>query len=354
MKKIINKCVHFIKLAITARLFYPVRFPALINFLLIELQEKVIKPSHVLGYPRYLIIDPGNICNLNCALCPTGQNKKGRPKGFMPFKSFKKIVDELGSFIVKIDLYNWGEPFLNKDIFQMIHYARNKHILVNVSSNMNYFDEFMAEKLVQSGCNELIVSLDGASQESCSKYQVGINFDKVLNNMKTVREKKLKFHRKEPIVVWKFLVNKYNEHEIIIAKKIAKDFADRLEFDTFRCDTAEELFMNNQDQFKNVRNWLPRNERWSMYDYKTKSKKVINQNFCSFLYSQSVINWDGSVSPCCALWYKKWDFGNIFKSGFKNIWNNKYYRSSRKFIFRNQVSNTKTICYICKRNAAII
>ena len=354
MNKIIDKYIRLIKLFVMARLFYPNRFPALINFLLIKLQEKVIKPSRVLGYPYHLTIDSGNICNLNCMLCPTGQNKRGRPKGFMSFKNFKKIIDEIGSFIIKIDLYNWGEPFLNKDIFRMISYARKRHILVNISSNMNYFNESMAEKLVQSGCNKLIVSLDGASQESCSKYQVGTNFDEVLKNMKLVRQKKLKFHRKTPIVIWRFLVNRYNEHEINYSKKIAKDFADRLEFGTFRCDTAEELFMDSQHQFKDVRNWLPKNEKWSMYNYKTKSKKVIRQNFCPFLYSQSVINWDGSISPCCAVWYKKWDFGNIFESGFRDIWNNKYYRSSRKFIFRGQVSDTKTICYICKKNGAII
>jgi len=353
MKNILDKSIRFIQLFTTARLFYPSRFPAFINFLLIKLQEKVIKPSHVLGYPYHLTIDPGNICNLHCVLCPTGRNKQGRSKGFMSFKNFKKIINELGSFIIILDLYNWGEPLLNKDIFQMISYARKRHILVNISSNMNYFNDVMAERLIQSGCNKLIVSLDGASQRSCSKYQVGTNFNRVLENLRVMKEKKLKLHRKEPIIIWRFLVNKYNEHETIIAQKMAMDFTDKLELGFLGCDMAERILLSSRLQFENVQNWLPKNEKWSMYSRETKSQKLIKHFSCPFLYSQSVINWNGSVSPCCLVWYEKYDFGNIFESSFKNIWNNQYYRASRRLIFRGEESNFKTICSICKKNNAI-
>lgn len=55
----------------------------LANYLIVTLQERVIKPSHVIGYPYHLIIDTGDICNLGCALCPTGQRRDGRTVAFV-------------------------------------------------------------------------------------------------------------------------------------------------------------------------------------------------------------------------------------------------------------------------------
>lgn len=329
-------------------------FTKLVNFLFIKLQQKIIKPSYVIGYPYWLTIDTGNICNLKCALCPTGQRKQGRAQGMMSFDNFRRIIDELARYLIIVDLFNWGEPFLNKDIFEMIHYARKKGVIVHISSNLNYFNETMAEELVKSNCDLLIVSLHGASQESCSKYQNGTNFDRVMDNVRTIVEKRRQKRRKLPFIQWRFLVNKYNDHEIPKAEEIARERVDMLELAALRCDMAEELFMDNQSQFENVREWLPKDEKWSIYDYRHKAKKRLRKNSCSFLYSQSVINWNGSVSPCCGLWYERHDFGNMFESNFKNIWNNKSYRASRQLIFKGKECDAKTICNICKRNAAIL
>lgn len=342
-----KKIGSLIKLAAKSKHY---RFRKVINVLLIYLQEKVIKPSYVLGYPYHLVIDTGNVCNLRCPLCPTGQKKNGRARGIMSFDNFKRIIDELAPYLITLDLFNWGEPFLNKDIFKMIYYAHEKGIIANVSTNLNYFNEAMAEELIKSNCDVLIVSLDDASQESCSKYQVGIKFDEVMDNIRMIMEKR----KRHPFIIWSFHVNNYNEDEIPKAREIAKGRVDRLDIGSFRCDMAEELFMDNQTQFENVVEWLPKDEKWSMYDYTRKAKKIVRNNSCRFLYSRSVVNWDGSVSPCCALWYEEYDFGNIFGSSFKDIWNNQNYRASRKLIFRDKESNVKTICNICKRNGAMI
>lgn len=225
-----------------------------------------------------------------------------------------------------------------------------KGIEVNLSSNLNYFDEAMAEELIRCNCDVLRVSLDGASQESCSKYQIGINFDKVKRNMRTVTEKR---KGKLPLIIWEFLVTKYNEDEIPKAKEMAKEVADKLEILPLRCDMGGELFMTNREQFDSVKEWLPKDESYSMYDYQRKARKPHLGPPCHFLYSQSVINWNGSISPCCLVYFEKYDFGNIFESSFKKIWNNEKYRASRRLIFKGKESGLETICSICKRNGVI-
>jgi radical SAM protein with 4Fe4S-binding SPASM domain len=326
-------------------------FTKIANYSLAWLQEK-LKMARVVGYPPLLFIDIGNICSLKCPLCPTGKNAKGRDRGFMSFVNFKEVIDEFAPYLAVADLYNWGEPFLNKDIFRMIDYAHRKGIVVRLSSNLNYLDGNMTEQLVQSKCDILIISLDGTSQGSCSKYQIGTDFSKVIRNIQLIRG--ARGEGKYPLLYWRFLVNKYNEPEIMQAIEMSKSLVDVLEIGDMMCDTTDMLFMDDSTQFENIKEWLPADERYSMFDYRRRQKKHTGSNLCSSLYRQSVINWNGSVSPCCALWYESMDFGNIYRGGFANIWNNENYRSARNLVFSGRSDGVETICNICKANNAIM
>ncbi len=93
--------------------------PKLLNLILTEYQKKLRRP-YLHSYPYKMIVDTNNICNLRCLHCPTGKGIAGRQKGFMTFAEFKRIVNEIGKYIYIVDLFNWGEPLLNKEIFKMI------------------------------------------------------------------------------------------------------------------------------------------------------------------------------------------------------------------------------------------
>src|SRR5512135_3607653 len=73
-------------------------------------------------YPAAVCIDPVNICQLKCPLCPTGADRLNYEREMMPLATFKIVICNL-PFIKKIDLFNWGEPFLNPDILEMVRYA---------------------------------------------------------------------------------------------------------------------------------------------------------------------------------------------------------------------------------------
>jgi radical SAM protein with 4Fe4S-binding SPASM domain len=316
--------------------------------------QALIKNVHVFGYPRKLTIDPVNLCNLQCSLCPTGTRSPGRARSHMTFSTFKKIIDELGHYLWTIDLYNWGEPLLNKDIFKMVEYAKSYKIDVNISTNLNYFNDDICAKLVNSGLDCLIISLDGASQTSVEKYQKGSNFALVINNIKQLIETKERLKSITPLIKWRFIANKFNENEIRLAKELANDIKiNELEISYIRCNMGIELLLNNEAQYDNIKTWLPDNEELSMYDYFTRQKKQIKKS-CELLLSESVINPDGSVSPCCAVWQDKYDFGNINNEYFATIWNNNKYKQARRIIRGANISDKEHICYICKSNMAMI
>ncbi len=327
---------------------------AILNFILVELQHRLLKPSVVAGFPYHLTIETGNVCPLRCALCPIGQEKTDLPPGFLTFENFKKIIDELGDYLVFVELYNWGEPFLNKDFFRMVKYAREHNILVTTSTNLNVFDDKICNELLESGLNLLMVSLDGASQETVETYQRGNNFATVFSNLKQVINKKRKLDLQKPLVQWKYFVTRFTENEIPLAQQLAKEVGvDYIEFAKLLCDMSQRFFLDAKAQFENVKEWLPTNERYSAYSKASKQRKKALNNDCSSLWTRSVINWDGNVFPCCNVYGEKWTFGNAFEEGFSAVWNNAAYQASRERVARASSGNKKTICHICANNGAM-
>ena len=327
---------------------------AILNFFLVEFQHRFLKNSYVAGFPYHLTIETGNFCTLHCPLCPTGQGKEDLPKGFLTFANFKKIIDEFGDYLLVLELYNWGEPFLNREFLKMIRYARDKNIIVTTSSNLNIFDDKTCRKLIQSGLNLLMVSLDGASQETVETYQRGNNFAKVINNIKKIVKEKRKLNSRKPLLQWKFFVTKFTEKEMPKAKRLAKEIGvDHIEFAKILCDMSQRFFLDPESQFENVKEWLPHDERYSAYDNILKIRKKALKNDCSSLWTRSVMNWDGTIFPCCNVYGKKWGFGNALEEGFTTIWNNDDYRSSRERVANGKITMKKTICDICAQNKAM-
>lgn len=308
--------------------------------------------AKVLHYPVKLTIDSGNICNLHCMLCPVGRGDKGRRQLFMTFETFAKVIKECGRHVAEIDMFNWGEPLLNKDIFRMIELAKSFKLKVNISTNLNMFNDDICRRLITSGLDTLTISLHGGSQNSVEKYQVGNNFEKVVENMRQVVNMRKASNSSTPYIQWRFLVNKYNECELESAKKLAEEIGvDRLEPAYLRCDMGKELLRDKEAQFKEAEEWLPSDEKFSLYDYSKRQKKEMKPS-CRILWYEAVIHPDGSVSPCHGVWDEKFDFGNINDSSFFSIWNSQKYTKARMMDRGAKIDEQDHICSLCKRNEA--
>jgi radical SAM protein with 4Fe4S-binding SPASM domain len=317
------------------------------NYLLIE-KEKSQRKEYVSGYPYWLTIDPANFCNLSCPFCPTGQKRGSREKGTMAFDNFKKIADELGRYLIHIDFCNWGEPFLNPQLPELIKYAKQYHIDTKVDSNLNHFGEKTAEDIILSGLDKIIVSIDGASRQTYSQYRVNGDFDTAINNLKLLIKKKAQLGRSNPYICWQFLVFRHNEHEIEEVKKMGRD----LGVDSVSITKA---FIGNKD-------WFPRNEEYSNYRKSADKKKFTSeyfkqaaQRFCNWPWEEIAVNPNGSVSVCCSVEDEKNDFGNIFQQPFKEIWNNAAYQQARRFIKYKSAPDdaAQSICIGCKHAGMI-
>jgi hypothetical protein len=85
----------------------------------------------------------------------------------LDFDLFRRVIDETGPTLVRIDFFNYGEAFLHKRAVEMCEYikARYPHIFLYTSTNGLAFTEAQVRRLVHSGIDEVTFSIDGATPE---------------------------------------------------------------------------------------------------------------------------------------------------------------------------------------------
>jgi radical SAM protein with 4Fe4S-binding SPASM domain len=295
-----------------------------------------LKSPKVFGLPSRLMIEPANFCNLRCPTCPVGAGEIVKTKGAMSLENFKKIIDETGDYLYHLTLWNWGEPFLNKDLAEMIKYARRKNIYVITSTNGHFFDERTCEAIIDSGLNELIIALDGLSQETLSQYRVGADFKKIEEGIKTLVRLKREKKSALPKLQLQFIAMKHNQHE---AGKV-KEFAINLGFNKAVIKTfGSHLDINRLKEFE------PEG-KLSRY-----SKPVKEQNNCQRIYLGMNINYDGTVVPCCYDPKESKVLGNVLENGVRQVWQGDKFTNFRRAILTDK--KAIGICRNCDYNKDI-
>ncbi len=312
------------------------------NLLSLYLQ-KWANRSALTAYPFEIIIEPTNICNLHCPLCPTGQGTATRPPGRMRLETFRGIIDRLGRYLYKVRIYNWGEPLLHPDIFRMIAYATASNVSTEISSHMNVFTEEHAKAMIASGLELLVVSLDGADAETYSRYRVGGDFDAVVRNVALLTEAKRKAGSRYPIVEVQFLAMRHNEGQVREMGRLAA----RLGADSLRVGPVTLNIRNAEDL-----SWLPSEEALSRYYYNEKVDRIYStRKKCEWLWRSIVVNWDGTAAPCCVYEGRKAELGSILENDFLTVWNSPAYRRSREVFTgggNKSQGGPRTICSYCR------
>jgi len=313
----------------------------ILNWLRVE-ASLLVKPERPWGWPTHLQIEPTNTCNLRCTLCPVSGEMKRR-KGHMDVSLFKRLIDEVGPYVFLILLWDWGEPFMNPHIYEMISYAGQKGIKLASSTNGHVFaDPEHAEKVIRSGLDTLIFAVDGISQETYEKYRRGGKLDAALEGVRTVIALRDKLGSRTPLVNFRFIVMRHNEHEIPHLKEMAKS----LGVDALTLRTLNTLWNNTYGDKKNdiqkVNNeLLPLNHRYQRF-YSDHGRDIplrASKNTCKNLWNAPSIHWDGKVCPCSNDYNDRFVLGDLKEATFKEVWLGRAYRQMRRRLRWNDESD---------------
>lgn len=309
-------------------------------------RDLALRKTVVSGFPYIMFIDTCNSCNLRCPLCPSSDNTFKQPRGVMSFDTYRTVFDKFSEYAFEVNLHNWGEPLLNRDIFKIIEYSKKNNVGTNLSSNLASVSLDQIDEVIDSGLEYLVVSIDGMDADTYSKYRVKGNFDLVINNLNRLVEQKKKHKKRSPIIEWQFLVMKHNEHQIEEAKRLA----DKIGVDLIRFTPVGLPFEKLSDK-EMAKDWMPENKNyWDLNPELYREKQYFFDKACHYLYRSISINPSGTVSPCCVIYDSKYDVGDLSVENLRSFWNNDYYQQARSlFSSKQSIDNNAIIpCHSCQ------
>ena len=146
----------------------------------IEVKEKAVAqrlqyiPKTNIPLPSEVEISESGMCNRKCSFCPRSAPDYDHKNEFISFELHKKLCDELKDvkYSGLIIYSGFVEPLLDKNIFNLISYAKKMLPYTNIEmvTNGDVLNEKRLLKLYDSGLSKLLISVyDGP--EDVIKFQ---------------------------------------------------------------------------------------------------------------------------------------------------------------------------------------
>lgn len=246
-------------------------------------------------------IEPSNICNAKCIMCP--YQKMTRKKEIMSIDFFKKIVDNcLGYGIKNFNLNFYNEPFLDPFIFERIKYLKSKGVRAQLFSNSSIVD---SEKILESGLDEIIFSLDALKKETYESIRKGLVFEKTINNILNLIKRKRELGLEKPKIKLNFVKQKLNEAELE-------------EFKSFWQNRVDKIYISVDD---NRNNEVPE---------LSSEEKTLAASPCLRLWSEIIVMSNGKVPLCCRDYDGKIILGDFNFQNLKEIWESNNFKRIRQ------------------------
>lgn len=283
--------------------------------------EMIAGKTRVKSGPVVLRIEPTNICNLRCPRCSCGIGTDPREKGFMDLNDYRKVIRENKRTASLIRLDGNGEPLLHPEIIEMIKIAKTDGYSVSLSTNFNTPPLFNIERLVDSGLDRLIVSVDGATQESYERYRIGGNLAIVEENISKIRDARAALKNTKPFIEIQFLNWGYNDEDIKLVKQKAI------------------IWKANKVQVISP-------------DWAVENAAVCGANprRCFWLWGVLTIDWQMNYHSCTNAWTYSWPGFNMKDVSAKSFWNHALMIEARKYNLNksSEVIGNDSFCH-CSR-----
>jgi MoaA/NifB/PqqE/SkfB family radical SAM enzyme len=341
IKKISNAISAFLTRELSFEIdLIPLRFQGLplkkiTNWLLTE-SSVVCKPARPWGLPTMLQVEPTSRCNLQCRFCPVATGL-GRSVGDMDFPRFRQLIDELGEYLLLVMFWDWGEPFLNPDAYDMIRYARRAGVKVVCSTNGHVFaDRDHARRVVDCGLDVLVFSIDGITQETYQQHRRRGDLETVLQGIRNVVAEKRRTQANTPLVNFRFIVMKQGEREVPRLREFASSLGvDVLTLRKFHFVPGTDGDRKGSPDRANPgeqEDLVPHHVEYQLPALPPGTGQPLRaeRNPCKNLWNCPTIHWDGTVSSCFMDYNEQRPLGSLKDQSFRDIWYGEDYRRLRR------------------------
>lgn len=259
------------------------------------------------NFPRMIIFDVLNVCNLNCVHCPHKElvKKKGFKPIYLDFDLYEKIIDEISKH--EVDLVRFtgdGEPLLHKRILEMIRYAKVKvKGKVNLTTNGLLLNKGIDKFLLELPIDFIDISIDAFSEEKYNLIRRGGDYKKLMLNIHELI--RVKTEMRSPT---KIMVNMINQ-------ELVRDEIEQ--FREYWSSLVDYVLIRN---LHTVNNYLTVEGKTATDDKRYP---------CPHLYKRLTVDFNGNVKFCAHDWFDNAIVGNLKEQLISEIWNGPRYKKLR-------------------------
>lgn len=176
----------------------------------LNLQELENGALELHSYPRRLVLELTNACNLNCIMC--GRNAAEFHPTFFQMEWFD-YLEQLFDTVEEVTLMGWGEPTVHPHFEEML--AR-----INQHSAKKYFCtngmrlDSLTPAIFEHHVDLIGVSLDGATPETNNRIRRGSDLNKIVASLTEIERQKREMGVAYPYINFVFCAMKSNLHEL--------------------------------------------------------------------------------------------------------------------------------------------
>jgi MoaA/NifB/PqqE/SkfB family radical SAM enzyme len=132
--------------------------------------------------PVCLYLETTNRCNLLCTTCPrTFEDLE--PPADMSWALFTSIVDQFPK-IARVVMHGVGEPMMVRELPRMIRYLKERGTYVLFNTNGTLLTRRKGTELIESGLDELRISLDAAEPRAFAQVRGRDMFQRIVRNLR--------------------------------------------------------------------------------------------------------------------------------------------------------------------------
>ncbi len=272
-------------------------------------------------YPPAISIEPYNVCNLKCIMCP--YKKMTRPKSLMPMDLFKKIANNAARLgIGEINMTFYNEPFIDPLVFERIRYVRSLGLRIIFYSNATVLNDDKIAKVLKDPPDVIRFSFDGATKEVYEKIRRGANFDIAKANILKLASERNRQGLKLPRIEVNFTIQKDNSKQAKEFRDFWKKRVDSVDFGIFD-NRVEENLIGNMD---------------------VKAPKFVYP--CRRIWREITVMSSGKVALCCIDYDGSVIVGDLNSQTIEEVWNSPKFEAIRKSHLQGN-GNKIPLCKSC-------
>jgi radical SAM protein with 4Fe4S-binding SPASM domain len=267
--------------------------------------------------PTHYDIAVSKVCNIKCPFCP----RQTFPadviqSGLMLEKHYAPVVPHLEA-AQRTGLYGLGEPFLNKNFFDFLAAAKEQGTYVMTSTHGMSLTSEMIDRVLDSGLDELCVSMDGAKARTFNFLRNGADFEVVVKNVSELLRRRNERGHDKPFVYIACAISKYNVWQMKAMVRLAKKLgADRIAFSNLVLDHPEhehasiagtKVFDWNLNRAKKEAAKIGIECLYFFqipFPWKEQQNRETRPGMrygCPSAWRQLIVERDGNLKPCCYL-----------------------------------------------------